>query len=75
MHMAADPKALQSAGFSLVDSPDLAGSDPYHVSIGGLSPGIVQGSGGYSWPGNKQQRQAIRDKLQSVFTNQVWPLD
>lgn len=73
--MAADPLALQAAGFSVVDTPVLPDVDPHHVSIGGQSPGIVETNDGYSWPGNKQERKAIRDKLQSLFAIQVWPRD
>jgi RHS repeat-associated protein len=63
---------LTGAGYSVVNTPRLD-VDPWHVSIGGTVPGIIEREGRPSWPGNKPERKAIANLLASLFTMQVWP--
>jgi hypothetical protein len=69
--VATTEKALVTAGFSVMNTPQ--SSDPHHVSIGGLTPGIVIREGQPSWPGGKSERQQIETILQSLFRLQIWP--
>lgn len=62
---------LLGAGFSVINSPQ--SMDPWHVSIGGVLPGVVTSGNGYSWPGNKSERKAIAIKLEEMFAMIIWP--
>jgi hypothetical protein len=69
--VAASRSALVIAGFSVEDTPKPF--DPWHVSIGGQTPGITTRKNRPSWPGTKPERSKISTDLESVFTEQVWP--
>ena len=58
--------------FSVIPSPNE--TDPYHVSIGGVSPGIVDDFGKLSWmvPEGVSQKSVSR-VLAGLFWKQVWP--
>ncbi len=62
---------LLAAGFDVENTPNL--SDPYHVSIGGVLPGIVNRKGRPSWPGTGTQRAATAALLQAAFSLVVFP--
>ena len=65
-------ESLNAAGFSVVNTPDLI-KDPWHVSIGGITPGIVDKNGTLKWFGTKSERKLISQLLESLFIFQVWP--
>jgi RHS repeat-associated protein len=64
---------LIAGGFSVVDTPSTVTNDPWHVSIGGVTPGIIERRGSPSWPGDSSQRDATANLLQSLFSTIVWP--
>ena len=69
--MGATEDALLRNRFSVDPTPT---NDPWHVSIGKTMPGIVVDKRGQpSWNGTKAERREIRQRLESLFTIQVWP--
>ena len=64
-------EVLLAGGFSVIPSPNE--TDPFHVSIGGVTPGIVLRNNRPSWPGNKIERKEIETRLAALFAISVWP--
>ena len=65
--------ALVGSGFSVVDTPSADTGDPHHVSIGGITPGVVPDGNNYAWRGTRSERRATREFLAGLFVQQVWP--
>ena len=69
--VASTEEILITAGYSVISSR--TDYDPWHVSIGGITPGVVIRGGQPSWPGDKPQREQIANTLQGLFVIQIWP--